>query len=96
VIAKHFKPVANPSVVFREEFDDWAVLFDPDTGAAFGTNPVGAMIWKHSDGRHTIHDLMEVVLTNCVNVPEELEQHITEFIEDLKGRGMIGKEVTEG
>ena len=25
-------PLANPLVVLREEFDGWAVLFDPDTG----------------------------------------------------------------
>ena len=24
------KPVVNPDLVFREEFDDWAILFDPD------------------------------------------------------------------
>jgi hypothetical protein len=22
-------PVVNPMIVYREEFDDWAVLFDP-------------------------------------------------------------------
>ena len=37
-------PVANPSIVFREELDDWALLFDPDTGEAYGINPVGAYI----------------------------------------------------
>ncbi len=36
-------PVANPSVVLREEFDNRAILFDPDTGDAFGINPVGAL-----------------------------------------------------
>ena len=24
--------VANPAIVLREEFDDWAILFDPDSG----------------------------------------------------------------
>ena len=32
------KPIANPLIVLREEFDDWAILFDPDTGDAFGLN----------------------------------------------------------
>ena len=44
------KPVANPLVVLREEFDDWAVLFDPDTGNAFGLSPVGVFVWKLLDG----------------------------------------------
>jgi hypothetical protein len=26
------KPKANPEIVLREEFDDWALLFNPDTG----------------------------------------------------------------
>jgi hypothetical protein len=24
------KPIANPLIVLREGFDDWAILFDPD------------------------------------------------------------------
>jgi hypothetical protein len=30
-------PVANPLIMLREEVDDWAILFDPDTGNACGT-----------------------------------------------------------
>jgi hypothetical protein len=44
-------PVANPLIVLREEFDDWAILFDPDTGNAFGLNPTGVFIWKLLDGK---------------------------------------------
>ena len=44
-------PLANPSLVLREEFDDWAVLFDPDTGDSFGLNPVSVFIFKRLDGR---------------------------------------------
>jgi len=51
------KPVANPLVVLREEFDDWAVLFDPDSGNAFGLNPLGVFIWKLLDGHRTIEDI---------------------------------------
>ena len=25
-------PTANPLVVFRPEYDGWAILFDPDSG----------------------------------------------------------------
>jgi hypothetical protein len=28
------KPIANPVVVLREKFDDWAILFNPDTAGA--------------------------------------------------------------
>ena len=45
------KPVPNPMVVSREEFDDWAILFDPETGKAFGVNPIGTEIWNKLDGK---------------------------------------------
>ena len=33
------RPIANPSVVLREEFDDWAVLFDSDSGNSLALDP---------------------------------------------------------
>ncbi|RPJ86136.1 MAG: PqqD family peptide modification chaperone, partial [Acidobacteria bacterium] len=51
------KPIANPIVVLREEFDDWAVLFNPDTAEAVGTNPVGVAVWKRMDGKRSIEDI---------------------------------------
>ena len=47
------KPTANPDVVLREEFDDWAILFNPDTGRGFGLNPTGVYLWKIFDGKST-------------------------------------------
>ena len=70
------KPLANPLVVLREEFDDWAILFDPDTGHAYGLNPVSVFIWKHLDGKHSVDDILESLQANCEEVPEEAEAHI--------------------
>ena len=47
------RPIANPLSVLREEFDDWALLFDPDSGKVVGLNPVSVFIWKRLDGNHT-------------------------------------------
>jgi SynChlorMet cassette protein ScmD len=58
------KPLANPLVVLREEFDDWAILFDPDTGHAYGLNPVSVFIWKHLDGKHTMANILESLQAN--------------------------------
>lgn len=46
--------IANPIVVLRKEFDDWAVLFNPDTAEAVGVNPVGVAIWEKLNGKNTI------------------------------------------
>ena len=87
------KPVANSLVVLREEFDDWAILFDPDSGKALGVNPVGVFIWKHLDGKHTVENIVEELNKNCEDVPKDAENHVQEFIKQLLDEGMAGYEV---
>jgi len=87
------KAIANPLVVLREEFDDWAILFDPDTGNAFGLNPIGVFIWKHLDGRHTVEDILRKLREKAEDMPDEAEDHLTEFILDLVEHGLAGFEI---
>lgn len=89
------KPVANPMVVLREEFDDWAILFDPETGKGFGLNPVSVFVWKQLDGRHNIADILSKLHKVCTNTPEEAEDHIKKFIESLLKEGLAGYEIQE-
>lgn len=86
------KPVANPLVVLREEFDDWAVLFDPDTGNAFGLNPVGVFIWKSLDGQHSVEKILEDLRQNCADTPDDAEAHFKDFIQSLVEQGLAGYE----
>lgn len=87
------KPVVNPSIVLREEFDDWALLYNPDSGEAYGLNPVGAMIWKHLDGRHGVDDLVVLLRDKCDNAPEDVRAHVEEFINGIVKSGLAGYEV---
>lgn len=86
-------PIANPLVVLREEFDDWAVLFDPDTGNAIGLNPIGVFVWKCLDGSRTLEDILNTLQENCEDVPEEAEQHLNDFILNLSEQGLVGYEI---
>jgi SynChlorMet cassette protein ScmD len=93
IMANENKPIANPLVVLREEFDDWAILFDPDTGNAFGLNPVGVFTWKLLDGNHTVEDIQKELRANAEDVPEEARDHLKEFVDDLVGQGLAGHEI---
>lgn len=85
------KPLANPELVFREEFDDWAVLFDPDTGDAYGLDPTGVFVWKRLDGAHSVDDLVEGLRGECEDeVPKEAPEHVQEFIDKLEKKGYVG------
>jgi SynChlorMet cassette protein ScmD len=89
------KPIANPFVVLREEFDDWAILFDPDTGNAFGLSPTGVYLWKCLDGKHSIDDLLEDIRDHADNVPEDASDHIGAFVDALVAKGLAGLDITE-
>jgi SynChlorMet cassette protein ScmD len=83
------KPVAKPQIRFREESDNWVILFDPDSGNSRVLNPISAFIWKLLDGTHTVTDIVEKIRDYYANVPQEAEQHVTEFIEVLATKDFV-------
>jgi SynChlorMet cassette protein ScmD len=89
------KPIANPSVVLREEFDDWAVLFDPDTGDAFGLNPTGVFVWKLLNGERTSEAIIESIRARVGNLPEDAAEQIEAFVDALISKGLAGFEYND-
>jgi SynChlorMet cassette protein ScmD len=87
------KPIANPIVVLREEFDDWAVLFNPDTADAVGTNPVGVAVWKRLDGKRSIEDIVLEIKNNFQDTPDAVSKEIATFVNTLAEKGFAGLEV---
>jgi SynChlorMet cassette protein ScmD len=94
-------PLANPYAVLRDTFDDWAILFTPDTGRGslveyecearcLGLNPTGVYLWKLLDGEHSIDALLEEIRDCTEGVPEEARDHVVAFINDLVVQGLAG------
>ncbi len=81
-------PMRNPFIVLREEFDDWAVLFNPHTGCGFGVNPVGVCLWKFLDGEHSIDGLLTALSRNALDVPESAREHLITFLRELTEHGL--------
>ena len=69
--------------MLREEFDDWAVLFDPDTVHGFGLSPTGVHLWKLLDGEHDLDAILEEIRHGTEGVPEEAGDHVMAFIDAL-------------
>ena len=87
------KPIVNPCVLLREEFDDWAVLFNPDAGlgyAGFGLNPTGVYLWKLLDGEHSIDELLEKLRGRAEDVPGNAREHLKVFVDALVAEGLAG------
>ncbi|MBE9521291.1 MAG: SynChlorMet cassette protein ScmD [Proteobacteria bacterium] len=87
------KPIINPVVVLRKEFDDWAVLFNPDTAEAVGINPVGVAIWELLDQQIDTQEIVANIRQNFADVPGSAKEEIETFIADLTKRGFIGSEL---
>lgn len=87
---------ANPSVVFREESDNWAILFHPDTRASFGLNPIAAFIYRHLDGTNTSEQIVHNLIKQCSNVPCNAHEVVCTFLNELVDSGMaVLSSVTE-
>jgi len=87
------KPITNPNVVLREEFDDWAVLFNPDTADAIGTNPVGVAVWKRMDGKRSLEDIVSEIRTSFDDTPDAAFTEISAFVATLAEKGFVGLEL---
>jgi SynChlorMet cassette protein ScmD len=93
MISRKDKPIANPLVVLREEFDDWAVLFNPDTARALGINPVGVTVWKGMDGKASLEEIVSEIKDCFEDAPETVLEEITGFVNALAEEGFVGYEL---
>ncbi|NMW22620.1 MAG: SynChlorMet cassette protein ScmD [Chlorobiaceae bacterium] len=82
--------IANPLIVLREEFDDWAILFDPDTSHSYGLNPVSVFIYKRLDGKHSFEEIVSELRSECQNAPDDAETDVQQFLDDLLAKGLAG------
>lgn len=87
------RPVANPIVVLREEFDDWAVLFNPDTADAVGTNPVGVAVWKRMDGKRSIEEIVSEIKNSFEDTSDAVSKEVVAFVNRLAENGFAGLEL---
>jgi SynChlorMet cassette protein ScmD len=80
----------NPDIVLREEYDDWAVLFDPNTGKTCGISPTGVFIWKQLDGSKAKADILLALGDACEGgLPAEASDDYDKFIAQLLEDGLV-------
>ncbi|MBF0552247.1 MAG: PqqD family peptide modification chaperone [Deltaproteobacteria bacterium] len=76
-------PRPKPMIVLREEFDDWALLFNPDTGKAVGLPPTAVTIWKCLTTGKDYAAVAAAITAEYEPLPEDLGKDISSFFEDL-------------
>jgi len=87
------RPMANPVVVLREEFDDCALLFNPDTAEAIGLNPSGVFVWKQMDGSRSLAEIVETMREQFESTPPDALDDVTSFVQTLYEKGFVGSAI---
>ena len=82
--------MANPSVMLHEGFDDYAVLYHPETNQSFGLNPLGLLIWKMLDRERPVGEIITAIRERCEAVPEDMEADVESFLNELLDCGFAG------
>ena len=84
--------IKNPDVVLREEEEDAALLFNPDTGQVKVLNTTGLFIWQLCDGNNTLPSIVTALQESFDDaVPEDqLTSDIKDFIDEMTTSGFIG------
>lgn len=83
----------NQIVVFREEFDDSSLLFDPDTGKAFYLNHVATFIWQQLCLERSLNEIEIDIRSKFLNAPLDIKSDINDFLRSLIDNGFVGVEV---
>lgn len=84
--------VVNPDVVLREEDDDGALLFNPDTNDVKVINQTGLCIWNACNKASNLAEIIKAVKTDFDQVPDEkIESETKAFVDALIQSEFIGK-----
>lgn len=80
----------NPSFVLREEEDDAALLFDPDTGAVRVLNGTALAVWNRLDGKRDLSQVVADLRDEYEGLDEAAERQVTELLGALRAMGAVG------
>lgn len=75
-------------LVVRVESDDFALLYDPDTGESFVLDPVGVFVCRRLDGAHHIEQIVEESGAFFDGVPDDAPAQVRAFVESLIGKNL--------
>ncbi len=82
-------PKIKEHIVLREEYDDWAILYNPDTGKAVGLSPTGVAVWKSlaKEGEKDATTIVEALREEFQDLPDDPTSDVTDFLREIVSFG---------
>ena len=88
MLVKTNVPVRNPEIIAKSA-DDEAVLVMPQKGQVKVVNQVGAVIWELIDGKRTIENIIDEIVSQFDVDPVTAESDVINFTTELYKREII-------
>jgi len=83
--------IVNPDVNLREEDEDGALLYNPDTDRVQLLNPTGLHIWKLCAQGRTMEELIASLQADFDEVPADaVATDVEEFVTHMTDSGFLG------
>lgn len=82
--------VVNPNVVLREEGDEGAILFDPDSGAVRVLNSTAVAVWKLLEQERTVKEILGELRHQFEDVDADAEEQVLGLVQQLVRIGAVG------
>ncbi len=76
-------PTPLTRISLREEYDDWAFLYDPDTGNTVGLSPTGVTIWHALVSGKELDGIIQILSDEYEGLPENPEDEIRSFCDEI-------------
>jgi hypothetical protein len=81
-----------PQVVFHKlGRGRGGVLLQVETGAYYGVDAVGALLWQLLQGAPTVAELLKAMQGGLADVPAGFDVEIDRFLSDLGDRGLVAR-----
>jgi hypothetical protein len=86
---KYLKYRANPIISFKDEGDEGAVLYNPDTDKCVIVNSIGSSIWLYLEEPRTTAEIVSMITSNYSGVDAAKAQEDLEFFVNNFEEGFI-------
>ncbi len=80
----------NSRLLMREEGEEGALLFDPDTGMVRLLNSTAAAIYELIDGRRTVSEMAEVLRRRYDEFDADAEIQVVGLLDGWYQSGIVG------
>jgi len=82
-------PVQNEDAAWRM-VDDECIIVMPETAQATVLNPVAARIWELMDGKRSLGQIVETIVSEYDVDSATAEKDASDFVNELTTRGLMG------